>query len=212
MSIASRTIRALLLGNLRASSPLFAALSVGAQQVEQGVAIVSETIASRVDGFSSAAPTARRSWISWAPHWRRARKARCESPSRATKHKSKVSSRDCRTLGPSVPMSFPYCVGGHSRGPGHQHRHVRPRWRPRQDRVGNAAVSFALIATAEPHFAVSIPSKFIVMQNFGKKGIKGVKVDVTSLASREDYSSRSNPSRPIPNIPCRSSSPWRATR
>ena len=62
--------------------------------------------------------------------------------------------------------------------------------------------SFALIATAEPHFAVSIPSKFIVMQNFGKKGIKGVKVDVTSLASREDYASLKpivpDPKHPIP--------------
>src|ERR1700683_3782105 len=51
MSTGRRTIRALLLGNL-AVSLLFVALAPEAQQVEQGVPIVSETIASRVDGFS----------------------------------------------------------------------------------------------------------------------------------------------------------------
>ena len=61
--------------------------------------------------------------------------------------------------------------------------------------------SFALIVTAEPHFAVSIPSKDIVLQNVGKN-VKGTKLAVTSLAAREDYSSLKpvvqDPKHPIP--------------
>lgn len=48
--------------------------------------------------------------------------------------------------------------------------------------------SFALIVTAEPHFAVSVPSKIVVMQNIGKNA-KGNSLPVTSLAVREDYGS-----------------------
>jgi hypothetical protein len=48
--------------------------------------------------------------------------------------------------------------------------------------------SFALIVTAEPHFAVSVPSKIVVMENIGKNA-KGNSLPVTSLAVREDYTS-----------------------
>jgi hypothetical protein len=48
--------------------------------------------------------------------------------------------------------------------------------------------SFALIVTAEPHFAVSVPSKIVVLQNIGRNA-KGNTLPVTSLAVREDYGS-----------------------
>jgi len=41
--------------------------------------------------------------------------------------------------------------------------------------------------TAEPHFAVSVPSKYIVLQNVGGN-VQGTQLVVTSLAARADYS------------------------
>lgn len=46
---------------------------------------------------------------------------------------------------------------------------------------------FALIVTAEPHFAVTAPSRAIVLQNLGKK-VRGQKFNVTGLKERIDYS------------------------
>jgi outer membrane protein OmpA-like peptidoglycan-associated protein len=45
---------------------------------------------------------------------------------------------------------------------------------------------FALIVTAEPHFAVSAPSRAIVLQNLAKK-VRGQKFNVTGLKERIDY-------------------------
>jgi outer membrane protein OmpA-like peptidoglycan-associated protein len=49
---------------------------------------------------------------------------------------------------------------------------------------------FALIVTAEPHFAVSAPSRAIVLQNLGTR-VRGEKVNISGLKERIDYSSLS---------------------
>ncbi len=49
------------------------------------------------------------------------------------------------------------------------------------------ASQFALIVTAEPHFAVSVPSKMVALYNTADK-IKGSESKVTSLTERADYS------------------------
>jgi outer membrane protein OmpA-like peptidoglycan-associated protein len=49
------------------------------------------------------------------------------------------------------------------------------------------ASQFALIVTAEPHFAVTAPSNMIVLYNTGDK-IRGTETKVTSLVERSDYS------------------------
>ena len=46
---------------------------------------------------------------------------------------------------------------------------------------------FALIVTAEPHFAVSAPSTEVVLIN-AAKNVKGAETKITSLAERADYS------------------------
>ncbi len=46
---------------------------------------------------------------------------------------------------------------------------------------------FALIVSAEPHFAVSAPSRAIVLQNLGKR-VRGEKINITGLKERFDYS------------------------
>ena len=50
-----------------------------------------------------------------------------------------------------------------------------------------AAPQFALIVTAEPHFAVSAPSNMIVLYNVADK-LKGTETKVTTLNERADYS------------------------
>jgi outer membrane protein OmpA-like peptidoglycan-associated protein len=49
---------------------------------------------------------------------------------------------------------------------------------------------FALIVSAEPHFAVSAPSGAIVLQNLGKR-VRGEKFNIAGLRERMDYSSLS---------------------
>jgi outer membrane protein OmpA-like peptidoglycan-associated protein len=50
------------------------------------------------------------------------------------------------------------------------------------------ASQFALIVTAEPHFAVTIPSTMIVLYNVGDD-VKGTESKVTTLTQRIDYAS-----------------------
>jgi outer membrane protein OmpA-like peptidoglycan-associated protein len=50
------------------------------------------------------------------------------------------------------------------------------------------ASQFALIVTAEPHFAVSAPSNMVVMYNVAEK-LRGVETKISSLFERADYSS-----------------------
>jgi outer membrane protein OmpA-like peptidoglycan-associated protein len=52
----------------------------------------------------------------------------------------------------------------------------------------HTASQFALIVTAEPHFAVSAPSNMVVMYNVADK-LKGVETKISSLFERADYSS-----------------------
>ena len=52
----------------------------------------------------------------------------------------------------------------------------------------HAASQFALIVTAEPHFAVSAPSAMVVMYNVANR-LRGVETKISSLFERADYSS-----------------------
>jgi len=51
----------------------------------------------------------------------------------------------------------------------------------------NSASQFALIVTAEPHFAVSAPSTMVVLYNVADK-VKGIETKISSLFERADYS------------------------
>jgi outer membrane protein OmpA-like peptidoglycan-associated protein len=58
----------------------------------------------------------------------------------------------------------------------------------------HGASQFALIVTAEPHFAVTIPSTMMVLYNVGDD-VKGAESKVTTLTERVDYSSIAGLSR-----------------
>jgi outer membrane protein OmpA-like peptidoglycan-associated protein len=158
-----------------------------AQIVEQGVAIVSETIAGRVDGFSYSPDSS--SDIEFLGTLLAPRTAG-EAGIRVSHDRTEIDAKFQRLADPA--SLGPYAV--------YVMWVVTPQGRAinvgKLDIDGDKArlktstplSSFALIVTAEPHFAVSIPSKGMILQNVGKN-VKGTKVAVTSLAAREDYSS-----------------------
>jgi outer membrane protein OmpA-like peptidoglycan-associated protein len=158
-----------------------------AQKVEQGVAIVSETIASRVDGFSySPDSTSKLDFAGTSLGLGAAGEASVKISHGKTEISGKFQKLpEPASLGPfAVYILWLVTPEGRAINIGMLNRDDD---RARIDAVTPLS-SFALIVTAEPHFAVSIPSKYVVLQNVGK-GVKGVKLAVTSLAAREDYSS-----------------------
>lgn len=171
-----------------------------AQQVERGVAIGSESIASSVDGFSySPDSSSELEFVgtSLAP------RSGGAGTVRVARDKTEINGRFQRLAEPSSLGPFAVYVLWV----------VTPEGRAASvgvlaadaDRARVEAVtplsSFALIVTAEPHFAVSIPSKYIVMQNVGK-AVKGTKLAVTALVSRADYTTlkpaKREPKSPVP--------------
>jgi outer membrane protein OmpA-like peptidoglycan-associated protein len=158
-----------------------------AQKVEQGVAIVSETIASRVDGFSYSPDSSSKLDFAGTSL---GLGATGEANVKISHGKTEISGKfqklpEPSSLGPfAVYILWLVTPEGRAINIGMLNREDD---RARIDAVTPLS-SFALIVTAEPHFAVSIPSKYVVLQNVGK-GVKGVKLAVTSLAAREDYSS-----------------------
>ncbi|HEY0803352.1 MAG TPA: hypothetical protein VGD54_21140 [Steroidobacteraceae bacterium] len=164
---------------------LSASAGLRAQQIEQGVAIVSEAIASRVDGFS------------YNPGSTSDLKFRGSALSQLAEGTAKVRIGDEVT---EVSARFEHLAQPASFGP----FTVYVLWvvtpEGRAYNIGainvdgekgkvNATTpfsSFALIVTAEPHFAVGVPSKYIVLQNVAGK-VQGTQLVVTSLAARSDY-------------------------
>jgi outer membrane protein OmpA-like peptidoglycan-associated protein len=158
---------------------------VNAQQIEQGVAIVSEDIASRVDGFS------------YRPDSSSSVGFRGSALAPRADGTAKIHTTQDRT---EITGRFEHLASPGSLGP----FAVYVLWVVTPEgRAVNAGVleldgekakmngttplsSFALIVTAEPHFAVSIPSKYIVLQNFSQD-VQGTQLVITSLAARADY-------------------------
>jgi outer membrane protein OmpA-like peptidoglycan-associated protein len=158
-----------------------------AQQVEQGVAIVSETIASRVDGFSySPDSSSELDFVgtSLAP------RALGEAGIKVSRDKTEIHGKFQRLPEPSSLGPFAVYVLWVVTPEGRAINVGMLTVDADRARIEAATPlsSFALIVTAEPHFAVSIPSKDVILQNVGKN-VKGTKLAVTSLASREDYTS-----------------------
>lgn len=171
-----------------------------AQTVEQGVAIVSETIASRVDGFNYGPDSS--SELEFVGSALSAR-ATGEAEIRVNRDKTEIDAKfqrlpDPSSLGPfAVYVLWVVTPEGRAINVGL----LNVDGEKARIKTTTPLSSFALIVTAEPHFAVSIPSKDIVLQNVGKN-VKGTKIAVTSLAAREDYSSlkpaAQDPKHPIP--------------
>jgi outer membrane protein OmpA-like peptidoglycan-associated protein len=175
-----------LLCSVAALLPLASPQPACAQQIEQGVAIVSEAIASRVDGFA------------YRPDSSSDLDFRGTALAPRADGSARIRTGSDRT---EISAKFSHLPVASSFGP----FTVYVLWvvtpEGRASNVGavnldgdkgtlNATTplsSFALIVTAEPHFAVSVPSQFIVLQNVGGT-VQGTQLVVTSLAARADYS------------------------
>ena len=78
-------------------------------------------------------------------------------------------------------------LGGHARRARDQSRRdSRPSDGRGKLKTSYSGSQFALIVTAEPHFAVTSPSTGVVLINVAER-VKGTETKVTSLAERADY-------------------------
>jgi outer membrane protein OmpA-like peptidoglycan-associated protein len=179
--------RALLVSVALAVSAPLALFPARAQKVEQGVAIVSEQIASRVDGFS------------YKPQSSSDLEFRGTALAPRISGTTRVKTTSERS---EIAARFEHLPAPSSLGPLATYVLWIITPEGRAQNVGALALeidkarietttplsSFALILTAEPHFAVSIPSKYIVAQSVGVS-VQGGPLVVTSLAARADYDS-----------------------
>jgi outer membrane protein OmpA-like peptidoglycan-associated protein len=195
-----RRLRATPWSCFASAAALAAAPHVGAQQVEQGVAIVSESIASRVGGFS------------YRPDTNSDLDFRGTALASLASGTARVHTASERT---EITSRFEHLPPAASLGPlavyvlwvitpeGQAHNLGALDIDSDKGRLNTTTPlsSFALIVTAEPHFAVSIPSKYVVLQSAGKS-VQGTPLVVTSLASRANYDTlqpvHSDPKHPIP--------------
>jgi outer membrane protein OmpA-like peptidoglycan-associated protein len=165
------------------------------QRLEQGVAIVSETIASRVDGFSyqpdsSSELDFRGSTL--AP--RAAGKIKVRTSSARTEIDARLEHMPAASsLGPFVVYVLWVIT---AQGQPHNVGVVEMDGDRGRILATTPLSSFALIVTAEPHFAVTAPSKYLVLQSVGTH-VQGVPLVVTSLTARADYDSL----KPVPVDP-----------
>ena len=68
-------------------------------------------------------------------------------------------------------------------------------------RATTSLAQFALIVSAEPHFAVTAPSKYLVLRNLGRN-IRGKRVMIAGLTERIDYAAlEAQPYDPASRIP-----------
>jgi len=162
-----------------------AALAAGAQQVEQNTQILSQEITGRLDGFSyQEGPTSTLEF-------------RGTPLALAAEGKASVKFRDGRSLidikvkklptpdhfGPfATYVLWAVTADGNASNVGA----IEVRNGSGSLEATTPLSQFALIVTAEPHFAVTAPSRAIVLQNLAKD-VRGQRFNVTGLKLRMDY-------------------------
>jgi len=157
-----------------------------AQQVERNVAVVSEDVAGRLDGFSfREGPESKLEFRGTALAL--AAEGSGEVEFQDGRSRVDVAVRklpDPASLGPYTTYVL-WAVAADGRAANLGSIELR-------DGRGSLDTStplstFGLIVSAEPHFAVTAPSKAIVLRNLGRS-IKGERVIIAGLAERMDYS------------------------
>lgn len=176
------------------------ATTAAAQQIEQGVAIVAEKIASRVDGYAYRANTTsdldfRGTTV--AP--RVSGSVRVHNANGRADITARLEHLpDPASLGPfTVYVLWVITPEGRATNVG-----IFDASGDRGRLETTTPLSaFALIVTAEPYFAVSVPGQHVVAQTVGS-GVKGNALEVTSLAARADYTGLTpqprDPKHPLP--------------
>jgi outer membrane protein OmpA-like peptidoglycan-associated protein len=174
--------------------------ALGAQQLERDVSVVSEDVAGHLEGFSfREGPESKLEFRGTAIALAADGKGEVEFQSgRARVDVSVRKLPDPWSLGPySTYVLWAVTVDGRANNLGTLELH-----NGRGELETSTPLSqFALIVSAEPHFAVTAPSKAIVLRNFGRR-IKGESVTIAGLTERLDYAGLSRqPLDPRARVP-----------
>jgi len=169
-----------------ATAFLLGSLPTAAQQMERNVAVVSEDVAGRLDGFSfREGPESKLEFRGTALALAAEGSGEVEyQDGRARVDVSVRKLPDPASLGPYTTYVL-WAVAADGRASNLGSIELR-------DGRGSLDTStplstFGLVVSAEPHFAVTAPSKAIVLRNLGRS-IKGERVVIQGLAERMDYS------------------------
>jgi outer membrane protein OmpA-like peptidoglycan-associated protein len=162
-----------------------AAVVSHAQQVERSTSIVSSDVASQVSAFSyREGPESELSFTgtALAPNGRGEAEVEFQDGRSTVKAKIKKLP-EAKSLGPyTVYVLWAVAPDGRATNIGV----IDAPDGKGKLKTSYSGSEFALIVTAEPHFAVSVPSTAVVLFNLAKK-VKGVETKVTSLVERADY-------------------------
>ncbi len=160
--------------------------TVGAQQVEQDVPVLSEDLAQRLDGFSyEEGPESELAFRGTSIALAAAGKAEVEfQDGRAEIDLEVEDLPNPPNLGPfAIYVLWAVTSDGHANNLGA----IEVRDGDGQLEATTPLSQFGLIVSAEPHFAVTVPSRAIVLQNLGKQ-VRGKQFNIAGLKQRIDYS------------------------
>lgn len=159
----------------------------GAQQVERNVSVLSEDLAQRLDGFSyKEGPKSHLDFRGTPIALGANGEAEVEFQDGRAEIQLKVEYLPAPvSFGPfATYVLWAVTVDGHANNLG-----------AIETRDGRGSLDattplsqFGLIVSAEPHFAVTAPSRAIVLQNLGKR-VRGEQFNIAALKQRIDYSS-----------------------
>lgn len=157
-----------------------------AQQVERDVPVLSEDVAGRLDGFSfEEGPESSLEFRGTAIALGAEGDAEVEFQDGRTRVSVDVSRLpDPENLGPfATYVLWAVTIDGHANNLGSI---IVENGRGSLDATTPLS-QFGLIVSAEPHFAVTAPSRAIVLQNLGKR-VRGQQFNIAGLKERIDYS------------------------
>jgi outer membrane protein OmpA-like peptidoglycan-associated protein len=164
---------------------LTSASIASAQQVERDVSVVSEEVAGHLDGFSfREGPESKLDFRGTAIALAAEGKGEVEfqdGRARVDVSVRKLPSPD--TLGPyTTYILWAVTADGRANNLGS----IEVRDGRGSLEASTSLSQFALIVSAEPHFAVTAPSKAVVLRNLARN-VKGEKVMISGLTERMDY-------------------------
>jgi outer membrane protein OmpA-like peptidoglycan-associated protein len=161
-------------------------LPLAAQQLERDVGIVSEEVEGRLEGFSFLeGPVSTLEFKGTAVALAAEGDGKVEyQDGRASVEVSVSKLPDPSKLGPfSTYVLWAVTADGRASNLGS----LQVRNGSGSLETTTALSQFALVVSAEPHFAVTAPSKYIVLRNLGKR-IRGTTVQIPGLRERINYS------------------------
>ena len=160
---------------------------IGAQQVMRDVSVVSESVAGQLEGFSfREGPESDLEFRGTAIALAADGKAEVEFQDGRSRVSASVRKLpDASSLGPySTYVLWAVTVDGRANNLGS----LEVDNGKGKLKTSTPLSQFALIVSAEPHFAVTSPSQAVVLVNLGRK-IKGERVMIAGLSERMDYAS-----------------------